>query len=177
MYQGKNKTAQNSRRKIAGALLELMREQPYEDISVAEICRRAGVSRQTFYTLFHTKENVVHHMLQEECPIHDVPMPSEGENDLQQMCRLYSDYVTRNREILRLLMKNGMLALIFHNLHSAHDKDKRFGLDLQEEYVEYMKDFLAAGMTGLAHTFIDQELSQQEIEKIVYGLLSLQCRK
>lgn len=177
MYQGKNKTAQNSRRKIAGALLELMREQPYEDISVAEICRRAGVSRQTFYTLFHTKENVVHHMLQEECPIHDLSEPLDGENRLQQMCRMYSEYIFMHREILRLLMKNGMLALIFHNLHMAHDKDKHFGRDLQEEYVGYMKDFLAAGMTGLAHTFINQELSQQEMEKIVYALLSLQCRK
>jgi AcrR family transcriptional regulator len=54
MYEGCNKTALTSQSAIAEALLNLMKEKPYSKISVSEICKRAGVSRQTFYTLFES---------------------------------------------------------------------------------------------------------------------------
>ena len=59
MYEGCNKTALTSQSAIADALLSLMEEKPYTRISVSEICKSAGVSRQTFYTLFESKDNVI----------------------------------------------------------------------------------------------------------------------
>ena len=59
MYEGCNKTAVSSQLAIADALLSLMREKPYAKISVSELCKRAQVSRQTFYTLFESKDNVI----------------------------------------------------------------------------------------------------------------------
>ena len=43
MYQGRNRTALASQRQIAKAMLELMSEEPYAGITVAEVCRRADL--------------------------------------------------------------------------------------------------------------------------------------
>ena len=40
------------------ALIQLMRIERYEDISITAICERAGISRNAFYKNFGTKENV-----------------------------------------------------------------------------------------------------------------------
>lgn len=70
MYEGCNKTALTSQSAIAGALLSLMEEKPYSRISVSEICKCAGVSRQTFYTLFSSKENIVLYVLHKRHTFH-----------------------------------------------------------------------------------------------------------
>ena len=70
MYCGCNKTALASQRQIAAAMLELLREKPFDQISVCEISKASGISRQTFYTLFSSREEVISFILREkyECP-------------------------------------------------------------------------------------------------------------
>lgn len=70
MYNGNNKTALESQRQIAAAFTVLLREKPYSQISVSAICKEAGVSRQTFYTLFSSKENIVLYVLRKRHTFH-----------------------------------------------------------------------------------------------------------
>ncbi len=44
------------------ALTCLMEEKPFETISVTELVRRSGVSRQSFYRNYHTKEDILVNM-------------------------------------------------------------------------------------------------------------------
>ena len=171
MYQGKNKTALASQRQIARALLVLMHRMPYEEISVAELCREADVSRLTFYSLFKTKSNVVSYLLRESCKP-DVPDREPGMSHLQQVCRCYSKYITDHREILSLLVENGMTVLIVDKLLLAFQKDGMFGCALPEENREWHALFLAGGMTRLAKYFLQENTPPEDIEKITYRLLS-----
>ena len=59
MYQGKNPTALQSQNLITEALLALMEEEPFQKITIKAVCAHAGVSRQTFYSLFENKEEVI----------------------------------------------------------------------------------------------------------------------
>ena len=70
MYNGNNKTALASQRQIAAAFTALLREKPYSQISVSAICKEAGVSRQTFYSLFSSKENIVLYVLHKRHTFH-----------------------------------------------------------------------------------------------------------
>ena len=49
MYCGRNKTALTSQRQIAEAMMRLIQDKPYAQISVSELCKEAGISRQTFF--------------------------------------------------------------------------------------------------------------------------------
>lgn len=43
---------------LGGALVQLIREKPFDDITVQEVLDRAGVSRTTFYTHYRDKEDL-----------------------------------------------------------------------------------------------------------------------
>ena len=62
MYQiktRKNKTNLFVRDCITKALFQLLKNNEFEEISVSDIIKRAGVSRMGFYRNFSSKENVV----------------------------------------------------------------------------------------------------------------------
>ena len=67
MYRGRNKTALESQRQIANALLALLEHESYASISVSAVCHQADISRQTFYSLFQSMDNVVTYALQQDC--------------------------------------------------------------------------------------------------------------
>ena len=49
MYKETNKTALKSQKRILEALFELMEQEEYNNITVKNICKKADISRQTFY--------------------------------------------------------------------------------------------------------------------------------
>lgn len=53
-----------SRQHLSSALLGLMEEQPYGEISVVDICQRAMVHRTTFYAHFEDKDDLFRYVLQ-----------------------------------------------------------------------------------------------------------------
>lgn len=63
MYQGNNPTAQTSQKLLLDAMNTLLTEKEFKDISVSELCYRSDVSRQTFYSLFGKKENILLYQL------------------------------------------------------------------------------------------------------------------
>ena len=54
-----NEANRITRESICTALLELMKTKEFKEISISELVRRAGVSRQSFYLNYKTKEDIV----------------------------------------------------------------------------------------------------------------------
>lgn len=59
MYQGSNPSALRSREWLRQALLALLNEKSYAQITVKDLCARADLSRQTFYQIFTGKDEVI----------------------------------------------------------------------------------------------------------------------
>ena len=59
MYHGTNPSALKSREWLCNALLSLLESKKYEEITIKEICRKADLSRQTFYQIYKSKEEVM----------------------------------------------------------------------------------------------------------------------
>lgn len=59
------KTEQSTarQRELERELLELMRQQRYEDISVSELCSRIGIPRKAFYRYFSSKDGALFALL------------------------------------------------------------------------------------------------------------------
>ena len=113
MYCGRNKTALTSQRQIAEAMMRLIQDKPYAQISVSELCKEAGISRQTFYSLFDSKENVViYELLSSHC--YDPRACCSGMVSYQDFLRSWCRYVVDNRDILSILARN-------HIMHCLYD--------------------------------------------------------
>ena len=77
MYSGENKTAIQSQNAIVSALAALMEEKDFAKISISELCKRSRVSRQTFYTWFKTKENIIEYDLDANSPFEPGKLPKK----------------------------------------------------------------------------------------------------
>ena len=144
MYCGCNPTALSSQLQISETLVRLMEKKLYSEISVSELCRESGISRQTFYTLFHAKENVVVFTLQKKAC--ELPREPESDPSLEQLCRCYSRYICANRDFLRLLIESNATHLLYDSIRESllccpeHRGEKQW---------QYAADYLAGGLTGV----------------------------
>lgn len=175
MYEGCNKTALTSQSAIAEALLNLMNEKPYSKISVSEICKRAGVSRQTFYTLFESKDNVIAYELERKyCFRPDEHACCRISMSMEHICHAYSFYITEMEDILALLVNNDIMYLMQDSLYRSFLSSECYLSDYSSQDRIYAADFLAGGLTGVARNYVMQgnTTSREHLEDILYSLFS-----
>ena len=63
MYKGTNPSAIRSQKWIANSLISLMQKKMIKDITVKEVMEKSDLSRQTFYQVFDSKEEVLEYYM------------------------------------------------------------------------------------------------------------------
>lgn len=109
-----------SQKRIRFALLSLMEEHPYSEISVSQICNAAQVSRQTYYRLFNTKDDILIlylHEIMAEYLLPKVLLDTRCVPELLQLFLFFSGY----QDLLELLYKNDKMYLLQHILVKYSD--------------------------------------------------------
>lgn len=159
MYCGTNKTALASQEQISNALYALMKEKSYSEISISELCRKAHISRQTFYTLYQSKENIIIKYLQANIytPNADLSAGQDGPTfKLEDFCLQFSRYLISNKEFLTLLVNNGILHLLFESMYQSMLACDFFLNYLNEKERRYIAAFIASGFSGIGQVYIEQ---------------------
>ena len=182
MYCGKNKTALGSQRQIAEALLALLREERLDDVSVSAVCRRAEVSRQTFYSLFQSKENVITFALRNDCG-YPAEEHAEGHAEeeccasAREVCRGFSRYIIRHAELLELLAENEVMPLLRAVLREDFSRCTEIRACVRSSASEYAIDYMAAGITSVAETYIrlGRREDEEQLTEIISTLLQGGC--
>ena len=178
MYCGTNKTALQSQRQIAEAMMALIQQKPYAQITVSELCKAAGISRQTFYTLFTSRENVMVFTLQAQyCAAPQIarhePSPGQG-GALQWLCRGYSEYMLRNQGLIKLLVDNRIDYLLYDSFFEALDGCECFLGNVEPCTRRYAASFYAGGLTTVARRFAQEGCctSADQLEALLMTLFS-----
>ena len=57
-----------SQKCIKEAFFALLKEKNFQDITISDLCKKADISRQTFYSLFKNKENILIYELKQNYP-------------------------------------------------------------------------------------------------------------
>lgn len=175
MYEGCNKTALTSQAAIADALLSLMKEKPYARITVSEICKGAGVSRQTFYSLFDSKDDVIAcELARNYCFRLEEHECCSSSMSLKNICHACSYYITQTLDILDLLVANDIMYLMQDSLYRSFITCSSYLPDHTKEDRIYAADFLAGGLTGIARNYVLQgrDTSRDHLEDILYSLFN-----
>lgn len=156
MYCGSNKTALASQELIADAFVSLLREKSYESISISQICRKAGISRQTFYSLFASKENIVAYELERKHSFTPGTTCCGGEMTLEQLCHEYSCYIAEKKEFLSLLADNGIFYQLHDCLYQSFMNCACFLPSESDDKRAYASEFIAGGLSGTARIYIEK---------------------
>ena len=109
-----NEANRITRESICTAFLELIKTKEFKDITISEIVRRAGVSRQSFYRNYASKEDIV---LEIESVMHaDLNMkmndPVYTENPRLWFLELFG-MIRTNKAVVSILYKADLFETIF----------------------------------------------------------------
>lgn len=106
----KTERAAQQQRSICTGLVELMLELDYAQITVRDICAKAGIPRRTFYYYFDGKDQVLDHLLGilvRECTLESM-LPTVADREVIQagFARFFRFWRDSCRRELKALIKN-----------------------------------------------------------------------
>lgn len=175
MYQGTNPKALQSMRRIEDALVKLMRETPYESVSVTAICKEAGISRPTFYKNFNDKDEVVTSIFKQIFERAKESYRSEGALEISDAVKMFVAQF-ENKEAFVRMLSNGKLFSLFQAclLESLSNETSAVANETwTKERLAYLHAFYSGGLACLLLHWSGQEdpVSIGELENLAAGLV------
>lgn len=107
------KIAEQSKQKMVQALLAVMEQYDYKEITVTQITQEAQLSRKTFYRLFSNKDDILllfFEGLFQEC---FAQIKARRIQHYWEVVQVFFDFWEERKELLFLLQKNNLLAIVF----------------------------------------------------------------
>lgn len=152
-----------SRRALTGAVIDLLRTSPDGRITITEVCRRANVTRPTFYQHYASLDDLVGRAVAERLREHqqaalalDADAPDA---DLQVSLGRFLDRIWGDRNLVRALRNTGAALAITH--HASVDVlAERILARLPgppAAQTRLRARFAAAGITELLADWLDSE--------------------
>lgn len=174
MYDGNNPTAIKSQQWLTETLLDLMEEKSYADISIMDICKRADLSRQTFYNYFDSKDDLFRFLLRSTY--------GESLNSLKEIpssieaISLFVNTVRDNPRLVSAVVKNNMGNLVSDEIFNAITQFlNRFipNFENQPDFA-YHVVLLSGALTHfmLYYARNNNEMSEKEMTRILETFLS-----
>lgn len=172
-YQGTNPTALKSQEQILNAMNNLLKNKDYADISISEICEQSGVSRQTFYKLFETKENLLLFVLQ-NAPFANQKQHDERQVSLQESCQRYAKYIVANQALFKMLINNNLMQVLYQQMTQAMSSCEVMFWTLDNDKKACAVAFFCAGLCGLTQSYLTQHetADEQALAELAYQLLA-----
>lgn len=157
-----------SREWITSALLTLMEEKPYRQITISELSQRADLARRTFYRHFKSIDDVLYFYLDKinDEYIDFVIKSGPPAGSLPHTVLLHFTFWENYKWFLTLLKKNDLLFLLL----------QRFVLDVKKKMIkrplsrkeEYIYFFITGGQWQLLIQWVEDgaEFTPQEMAEI-----------
>lgn len=143
-YSGTNPTAKQSKELLADALAQLISTKKYTQISIKEVCEKAQVSRQTFYNLFDSKDDILRYYLEATMKTMFASLWQKQDQSPEHLISVTVRYVETNRLFLRLLVENSLQSMFLQAIQAGITELTK---DETTEYSEFRKAFIAGGLT------------------------------
>lgn len=171
MYTGDNKIAKQSQAAVVDTLAGLLKEKKFSEISISELCKKSGVSRQTFYTWFKTKENIIEYNLETGSSF---VLESKGDAiTLAEICQHFTSYVEQNYSFLSIIIKNGLSRILYKSFYHKLYNDTLLTVCENEAERKYIASFLAGGFFSIITVYIeDKQMKEKDLERMTINLFS-----
>jgi AcrR family transcriptional regulator len=120
-----NRQVQRTRQWIFEALMILIKEQPYNKITVSDIIKKAGIARQTFYRNYKNKDEVILHYLEDSSTSDFLNMADTGSKDTMQDIVITIDLkylLERRKELITIMKIPAVESLVFANFKERQNE-------------------------------------------------------
>lgn len=175
MYKGNNPIALESQEMIIKAMLSSMETEPFKSITVKNLCERALVSRQTFYSLFDCKEEVLELHFDRMFDLFIKRYISKENITMSSICTEFVAYIEYDKDFILLLVNNNLTYIMTLKFEEYLIKIGSI-LKVDRKYMyEYAMAFMAGALVEVVARYIRDKNNIQEkdlaclIEDILKG--------
>ena len=176
MYHGTNPTALQSQKMIVDALLELMKNKEFSKISIKELCSKAMVSRQTFYSLFDSKEEVIGLHLDTlfDAYIKKIEAPKK-ELTVKEICDITILYLIEEESLIQLMVRSNLDHVVKTKIENYLSSIGHLLYTSEREHQEYAIAFLAGALMSVIFQAVknndlkNSSMLSQLIEDLITG--------
>lgn len=151
---------------IFTALMMLMEQKEYHDITISELTKKAGVSRMSYYRTYSSKEDILVEYFKDmfgECLEEIKQMPAIDENALHYklFCMFH-----KNHQFIRNVMKAGLYKLMLSSFieYTKYAAAKFCHTDTTDPYIDYKIHSEAGSLFMLVARWFETGLRQSPEE-------------
>jgi AcrR family transcriptional regulator len=178
---------QFTKKVLQDSLVEIMKTKSILDITIKEICDKAGVSRSTFYTYYKDQYNLLR-QLEEETRIaiekiaekyRDLKKPSPDGRERIEILQNILGYIASNSNSIQVLLsKNGDTGFQIRFFSTSIKrmvqfiKSKKPGI-VDENTIKYASAFMIGGYSVLMHEWLKNgmDIPVPEMAKLMAKLV------
>lgn len=173
-YRGKNPTALKSQEMYMDAMLDLMKEKPFSQISVQELCKKANLSRQTFYMLFATKENVIDLKFNRVFETYVNVILSDPLLSTEKVVAWFAHFLNSEYFFIKMLVDNQLTSIMVQHFKIYLCEINRMLYTKERPMQNYAVAFLAGALAETAAEYVQDKKrgSSEEIAKMIYNILT-----
>ncbi len=171
MNNTNGKIAQQSRQKLVRALLDVMKQYDYEEITITQIAQEARLSRKTFYRLFSSKDELLSLFFEEQFKACFGRIREQNIRHYWDVVQVFFDFWEERREFLSLLQKNGLLPRVLEQSYRyalpvfefVRSREVAQSLALP---LPYLLAYSVGGMHGMLFKWVESGMSIPSAELI-----------
>lgn len=151
MYSGKNPSALRSQQWLADSLIALMADKAYQSISVKEICQNADLTRQTFYQMFSSKEDVIRYTIMKGCETFKASLSLYEQVDMETLATAFFCFFREEAALVKLLAENHLEYLLTEQFSLALPEIIDLCTERKEGFLSnpYLKSFIIGGLLNM----------------------------
>ena len=176
MYRGKNVTAIQSQRWLGDALITLMKEKAYSTITIADICKRADLSRQTFYNVFDNKDEIIRFCLRVNYEKQLRMLENQETLSVKEMVDAFISVLNESKELLNDIVNNNLENLLADELTQCISlfAGKLVRKEQQDELFPYSEIMLSGALGQLLVYWIrqDEPISTEKMAVLITNFLN-----
>lgn len=174
------KIAEQSKEKFLKALLVVMEQYDFREITITQLAQEAGLSRKTFYRLFKGKEELIDFFFEHLYKEFLVQIKSRQLHHYWDVVQCYFDFCEERKELLSLLKRNHLLAPLFEGSYKysfqvfEYVRSKETA-DIYSSFLPYLLAYSIGGMYSMLLKWVESDMnipSSVLIEKLKAGLMS-----
>lgn len=148
-----------TKRTIENAMVQLLMEQPFDQISTVKLAEKAGISRSSFYTHYKDKYDMIEHYQSKLFHTFEYIFQKHAHHKRDAILEVF-EYLESEPLLAALLSENGTKEIqnfLQNKLHImlSTDLQKQFmQLNLNTTELEYSSVYLTHALFGVCQTWI-----------------------
>ena len=175
------KIAEQSKEKLANALLVIMEQYDFREITITQLSQEAGLSRKTFYRLFESKEALLNFFFEKLYRSCLAEIQARQLHHYWDVVQCFFDFCEERKDLLLLLKRNHLLPALFEGAYQyafsvfEYVRSKETAA-AYSAFLPYLLAYSVGGMFSMLLKWVETDMavsSSALIEVLKKGLTSI----